>query len=95
MPSPSIPLITPNVAPYITPFKEFRSLLLKALSFGLRILGLGLWGSGLRFYVSKNLNSLKGVIWGTKFGLLKGDTRSLDYVSHGILNNDKSAIRKA
>ena len=37
-------------------------------------------------YMSYNLNSLKGVIWGiiygTTIGIIKGDTRSLDYSSH-------------
>ena len=27
-------------------------------------------------------NSLKGIIWGTTIGLIKGDTRSLDYSSY-------------
>ena len=35
--------------------------------------------------MSHNLNSLKGVIWGiiygTTIGVIKGDTRSLDYSS--------------
>ena len=34
-----------------------------------------------------SLNSLKGVLWGiilgTTIGFVKGDTRSLDYRSHG------------
>ena len=36
--------------------------------------------------MSSSLNSLKGVIWGiiygTTIGLIKGDTRSLDYGSY-------------
>ena len=38
-------------------------------------------------YMSQTLNSFKGVIWGimwrTIIGVIKGDTRSLDYSSHG------------
>ena len=37
--------------------------------------------------MSYSLNSLKGVIWGiilgTTIGVIKGDTRSLDYSSNG------------
>ena len=32
-------------------------------------------------HVSYSLNSLKGVIWGTTIGVIKGDTRSLGYSS--------------
>ena len=38
--------------------------------------------------MSYSLNSLKGVIWGiiwrTTIGVIKGDTRSLDYSSYGF-----------
>ena len=30
-------------------------------------------------HVNYSLNSLKGIIYGTTIGLIKGDTRSLDY----------------
>ena len=33
--------------------------------------------------MSYSLNSLKGIIWGTTTGAIKGDTRSLDCGSHG------------
>ena len=31
--------------------------------------------------MSYGLNSLKGVIWGSSIGVIKGDTRGLDYSS--------------
>ena len=58
---------------------------------GFRVQGLGLGAASLPVtvyivYMSHNLNSLKGVIWGiiygTTIGLIKGDTRSLDYSSY-------------
>ena len=39
--------------------------------------------------MSYSLNSLKGVIWGiiygTTIGVIRGDTRSLDYSSYGVI----------
>ena len=35
-------------------------------------------------YMSHSLNSLKGIIWGTTIGVIKGDTRSLDYSSYTL-----------
>ena len=32
--------------------------------------------------MSPSLNSLKGILWGTTIGVVKGDTRSLDSSSH-------------
>ena len=36
--------------------------------------------------MSKSLNSLKGVILGTRVGLSQGDTRSLDYGSYELMS---------
>ena len=33
-----------------------------------------------RYYVNPSLDSLEGVIEGTIVGVIKGDTRSLDYI---------------
>ena len=40
-------------------------------------------------YMSHNLNSFKGIIWGT-IGVIKGDTRSSKTRAHVISRNDKS-----
>ena len=42
----------------------------------------------LKAYMSPNLNSLKGVICGSIDGVIKGDTRSLDYGSHWVNGED-------
>ena len=40
-------------------------------------------------YMSHNLNSFKGIIWGA-IGVIKGDTRSSKTRAHIISRNDKS-----
>ena len=35
-------------------------------------------------YMSHSLSSLKGVIWATTVGLIKGDTRNSDYSSYRV-----------
>ena len=49
------------------------------------------WRRGLLGYMSYSLNSLKGVnkriLLGTTIGLIKGDTRSLDYNPYNPLYN--------
>ena len=37
--------------------------------------------------MSLNLNSLKGIIYGTTIGVIKGATRSLDYSSYNALGS--------
>ena len=40
--------------------------------------------------MSHNLNSLKGILLGSSIGVIKGDTRSVDYSSYGTHDVENS-----
>ena len=53
---------------------------------GFRVKGLGfrVFQGAARGYMSYSLNSLKGAYIGDYIGVIRGDTRSLDYSSYGV-----------